>query len=585
MVNDFVRSHNSLSEGTEMFKFGFIYGCFVLLSATCGAVSYHVSFKSVHNKYFVNEGNGGSNKTVNANRTAIGSWERMQLIGHFDECIRSGHPVSVRSGGSFYWRGNGDGALHVDRASIGLDETFTIINHSRPGECLRNNDLISMRNVHGKFVVAEQDGKANANRGRMGSWEKFRVIVHQFPSLPPIPDSGAEIRKSQFRDIINTNMFVRAFNNEAVPVADIEQKLTLLLTRSTGDFRLAELVRLLFLSGDRYDDLILPVLSDIDYWFVEGEDLYVRWSENHMILWMSSAYLMRQREGWPMQEDLTQRLHHFLDLKIQYGFYEFFSSTYHPYSIGPLLNLADFADDPLIKAKATAAVNRLMKEMLLTFNDRGAFYPAAGRNYPSRYVQFREYPMFWMITGKGDLPTGTDYLGGYLATSSIDLDEVASTYRSNVSITLRQGHKQSQKNDVHAGLSRLERTIFQWSSGAYFHPDTASDTAYTVEHYDFLDRQEFKDLARVAFLPDSWMNDFSKIGAAFSRGSNLSKVSVDVFKNNNIVLTSIDNYYPGYKGYQQWPWAATIFRVVPIKSTKKPRIWSWQICINNVRVW
>ena len=277
-----------------------------------------------------------------------------------------------------------------------------------------------------------------------------------------------------------------------------------------------------------------------------------------MILWLSSAYLLRQKTGWPMKANLDARLNHWLDLKLQYGFYEFFSSTYHPFTIGPLLNLVDFAEDPAIAAKAAAVAQRFMRELLLVFNDQGSFYPAAGRNYPSRYVSKRELPIFWILTGRGKKPTGTEYLGGYLATSSIDLEGVAASYRSNVNVTIRQGHEQKDKTRVHPGFSREERTIFQWSSGAYFHPDTANDTAYTVDFYDLEDRKEFKDLANVAFLPDSWMGAISKIGAAFSRGSNLSKATIDIFKNKNVVLTSLDNYFPGYRGYQQWPWAATI---------------------------
>ncbi|WP_144391823.1 fascin domain-containing protein [Pleionea sediminis] len=540
---------------------------FLILSPILHASSYEVSFKSVHNRYFVNEGNGGSDKTVNANRSAIGNWEKMFLIPRHDGCIRNGSRVSVRSGNQFYWRSPGDGRLHVDRTSVGINEVFTLINHSHPGRCITNNDWISLRSAQNKFVVAESDGNANANRGRIGSWEKIRLKIHKAPVLSPAPDSGAESRKAEFREIIANNMFVQAVNGDDVPMSVLENKIELLLTRETGDFRLAELVRLLYLSGDKYDDVLLPVLRELDYWLVRDEELYARWSENHMILWISSAYLMRQREGWAMREDLNQRLNHFLDLKLQYGFYEFFSSTYHPFTLGALLNLADFAEDPLIKAKATAAAKRMMKELLLVFNDRGAFYPAAGRNYPSRYISSREYPLFWIITGKGNVPNGTDYVGGYLATSDINLDDVAATYKSRVNITLRQGHNQNQKTDVHYGLSRLERTIFQWSSGAYFHPDTASDTAYTVDYYNFEDRKEFKDLARVAFLPDSWMNNISQIGAAFSRGSNLSKATIDIFKNKNIVLTSLDNYYPGYKGYQQWPWAATIEDVAVFAQT------------------
>jgi hypothetical protein len=44
-------------------------------------------------------------------------------------------------------------------------------------------------------------------------------------------------------------------------------------------------------------------------------------------------------------ESLRKRLIHCLDLNINYGFYEFLSTTYHKFTFGALLNLIDFATD------------------------------------------------------------------------------------------------------------------------------------------------------------------------------------------------------------------------------------------------
>lgn len=384
------------------------------------------------------------------------------------------------------------------------------------------------------------------------------------PIPAPNPLSAIEVRKAEFRRTAikndpggNYSMVIQAYEGGQIPLKTLNDAINNLNTSSKGDFRLAQLVRVLFLT-DLYDDIILPHLADLDYWLTHGEDQYVYWSENHMILWTSSAYLMKQREGWEMDEYMEKRLHHYLDLKLEYGFYEFFSTDYFRFTLGPLLNLADFAQDRQIRDKATRAAKRMLKEMLMIFNDRGAFYPAAGRNYNNHYTRFEAKSLFWIITGKGPKRKRADYDGGYLATSSINLDDVAATYRSKVNTTLAQGHHQNENQSVHAGLPRHERTVFQWTSGAYFHPDTASDTAYTVDYYGLHDRKEFKDLAKAAWLPNSWMNAISKIGATFSRGSSISRATIDIFKNRNVVLTSLDNFYPGYKGYQQWPWAATI---------------------------
>jgi hypothetical protein len=381
----------------------------------------------------------------------------------------------------------------------------------------------------------------------------------------PPPPSGAEDRKADYRQTVATQnpggsdaMAILAKEGIEIPRATIIKAVNNVLTSSVGDFRLALLVRVLFLAGNRYDGDILPRIEDIDFWLTKGEEQYVYWSENHMILWTSSAYLLKQRQGWPMDGFLEKRLNHYLDLKIKYGFYEFFSTDYYRFTLGALLNLADFARDSTIRGKATKAAKRLMKEMLMVFNDVGAYYPAAGRNYTNHYTRFEPQSIFWIITGKGPMRTTVDYAGAFLATSSMNLDDVAATYTNSLNTQLVQGHEQYENPTVHAGFPRQERTIFQWSSGGYFHPDTASDTAYTVDYFDMENRSEFKDLAKGAWLPDSWMGAVSKIGAVYSRASSISSARINIFKSNNIVLTSLDDFYPGYKGYQQWPWAATV---------------------------
>jgi len=65
----------------------------LLLSTQAIGHEYDVSFKGAHNKYFVNENNGG--KTVNSNRSSIGPWERMTLIELSNNCVQSGYKVAI----------------------------------------------------------------------------------------------------------------------------------------------------------------------------------------------------------------------------------------------------------------------------------------------------------------------------------------------------------------------------------------------------------------------------------------------------------------------------------------------------------
>ncbi len=384
--------------------------------------------------------------------------------------------------------------------------------------------------------------------------------------------AGPELRKTAMRTVgLNTgDSVILAYDGQLVPDSNIQSMLNSTLNNETGDFSLVKLVRILYFAethseqviSEEMETTLISSLSGLDYWLTWGEDQYCYWSENHMILWMSSAYLMRQLKGWEMDATLDQRLSHYLDLKLQYGFYEFFSSTYAPYTLAGLMNLVDFAEDESIRSKAEAAARLLMERMLWMVNDIGAYYPAAGRNYPEKYTGTpyggNHTTITYIASGLCPQPTGSSHINGFLSTSSMAMDDIESSWTNELDISHSQGHSFSDKLTVHAGLNREDRTVFQWSAGGYFHPDVADDTVHTVDYYHLENNKHFNIFSKIPNFPSSWGDDFGKIGATFSRGSSIAGARIDIYKNRGIVLSSLDNYYGGYSGYQQWPWVATV---------------------------
>jgi hypothetical protein len=124
-------------------------------------------------------------------------------------------------------------------------------------------------------------------------------------------------------------------------------------------------MRVLCLSNGLYSDSLLPHMLSVPYWVNYGDTLRGYWSENHMIMWMSTDWLLHERFGKPIDNRLRTRLVHYLHLKNDYGFYEFFSPVYAPYCLSGLLNLADFAQDAEIKSLAQSAAQRLLRELRL----------------------------------------------------------------------------------------------------------------------------------------------------------------------------------------------------------------------------
>ncbi len=321
------------------------------------------------------------------------------------------------------------------------------------------------------------------------------------------------------------------------------------------DFGMISLVRILYLSDRHdnysYDDLILPALEGFLYWPVQGEPVeYAYWSENHLIMWLSTGYLLKQRQGWEMDHLLEDRLRHWLDLKIEYGFYEWNAPTYWAFTLSALLNLADFAEDADIRNQAETVANRLLEEMLRLTNDRGVFFAVAGRGAYNKISQPFNYflsPVIHMLTELNDKPTVASIPSGFMATSDVSFEGVSAGWSSTENMSYDFGHGIS--DSVHAGFPRQDRTFFQWSAGGYFHPDVADDTAYTSTYYD---------IDEIPELPIILANGGSSLAATFSRSSVLSRASFNTYKNKGVVLSSVEAYYGGYYGYQQYPWMATV---------------------------
>lgn len=141
-----------------------------------------ISFKSYHGTYFCAENNGG--KTVNANRTAIGDWEKFVMVGTDGKTdnIMDGETVTIRTGRNYYFNAKKKRKVLLWYVGGGLDadtkapQAFTVINHTRSGGTLQDGDLISLKTVYNTYVVAESDGDAMADKTTIGNWEKFNVI-------------------------------------------------------------------------------------------------------------------------------------------------------------------------------------------------------------------------------------------------------------------------------------------------------------------------------------------------------------------------------------------------------------------------
>lgn len=354
---------------------------------------------------------------------------------------------------------------------------------------------------------------------------------------------------------------LQAYRNLPLDTNELNDKLYEVQTNSTADFTIIEMVRLLYLTNGEYDSRIVPVLDGVKYWVNYGDTVHNYWSENHMIMWMSSDWLLHEKYGRAIDVNLHNRLVHYLNLKIQYGYYEFFSSVYAPYAFSGLVNLADFAQDPEIKDLATQAAQKLLVELMWQTNNLGVFFPAAGRNYPSKYDNpygQNHNNLIYLITGMGQPPVKASASGAFLATSSLQVNSVSASWQPVVNTTYHIGHTLQDGFTINANQQHTDRIVFQWSSGAYFHPDVVQETAQLLVDSNLWDQVDFSLLQQVSNFPPSSFPVLSNSLSCISKSSVISGQAVTLFKHYGIALASVSDFWKGKVGFQVYPCVANV---------------------------
>lgn len=354
---------------------------------------------------------------------------------------------------------------------------------------------------------------------------------------------------------------IQAYQGVPVDVSSIQALTSTITTKGTVDFDIVKLVRVLCLSNGQYDTLILPALNSVPYWLTKNDTLRGYWSENHMIQWMSSDWLLHERYNKPIDANLDYRLRHYLKLKVQFGFYEFFSSVYAPYCLSGLLNLADFAADTEIKTLATQASQRLLSDLLKLTTDKGVYYPVAGRNYYGKYESAygqNHNNLIYLLTGMGDAPNNASHAGGFLATSSIPVDTITNSWKPILDTVYHIGHTLDTSFILNSGLAPLDKTLFQWSFGGYFHPQLALESANLLTDSNIWHHIDFKLFSGFATLPIGTILSLSNNLTVASKSTVICGQDVKAYKHNSIALYSIKDFWKGKVGFQQFPCVATV---------------------------
>ncbi|MBD1373568.1 hypothetical protein IC620_14565 [Hazenella sp. IB182357] len=366
-------------------------------------------------------------------------------------------------------------------------------------------------------------------------------------------------------DESNDALVLQAYAGEELNQKSLQDFLNVLRNggQKNSDFTLTKLIRVLMFRPEIKDELV-EALEGYHFWFREGgTGDHVFSSENHMLMYTSSQYLLQEKYGLYEDERTYKRLKKYLEVKNQYGFYEFYSPNYYPYTLSALLNLVDFTEDEEIRQLASGAAQRLLQDVLFVTNDEGAFFAASGRTndgYRSNGLNANINRIIYLVTGIGNDKARTPSpIGVMLATSDLEIsDDVFRYFGKPINMTYSNGHSLGEAmNTIYKDFPRAERVPFYWTQGAYFHPDVAADTAWFASRYKLQGYESLKAFDRFLGLSESAAPAAAKAGAVFSRSSVLSQANFAMYKDGGVMLHSLQDYWPGRQGYQQNPWIAT----------------------------
>lgn len=289
-----------------------------------------------------------------------------------------------------------------------------------------------------------------------------------------------------------------------------------------------------------------------------------------MIMYTSSLFLFREKYGagfgHPSDPTNEERLRWWLEHKIDFGYYEYFSHSYMKHTTAALLNLYDFAKNEEIVALAEQALIRLLSDWTKCLNTFAFCFVFSGRDAVRNFgVNSLTYPthqileLFSGFSKDYELSTDLHYTAVALSTTSFDPTPAIETFERSSYTSFRIGNRIEDDEAIYQGLSsQVDRNIAMMSSGGYAHPSFVKHTISLINDFELWENRFFKDYAFVRDVPLSFLPLFTNAAGSLTKASITDIQNAIIWKDDAVTLASLENYFPGYKGYQQMTWMAAV---------------------------
>jgi hypothetical protein len=349
--------------------------------------------------------------------------------------------------------------------------------------------------------------------------------------------------------------------------------------RDCNDFTAGGLLRILY----KYNNPLLVTkeqvknieqcLLNFNYWFTEDNTKNGRcfWTENHQIIFHTDELLAGQmlrnqifrdgKNGQAHMDHALMLIKKWMEWREQFGFSEWLSNTYFEEDMMALLNLFDFAEDPVIRNKAGKLVDVLMYEMALN-SFHGTFGSTHGRTYAPLIKGGRgesSASTMKLVFGMGIFNSPTAMGAVSLATSAYRCPSIIQDIAADFSKPLRNRERHSINIDdaPKYGLSFNDDIAcnLYWSIQDYIHPDIIDLSQGVSEKYRVWTGGDYINY-RLLFKKQT--EKYGKVVNTRLDPHALTEVNIETYRTADYMLSCAQDYRPGSPGYQQHTWQATL---------------------------
>ena len=266
-------------------------------------------------------------------------------------------------------------------------------------------------------------------------------------------------------------------------------------------------------------------------------------------------------------EKAEARLLRWIDLRVRTGFAEWDSETYYPEDLAPLINLVDFAVDPDIATRATMLVDLILFDFAVdTFY--GQYATSHGRVTASSIQSAAGGSM----TTVAALVWGQ---GRFQSTSNMGVVALATTPNYQVPDLIEavgldnpeeyfnyERHSFPVEDAAQYGfdITDINHAPLFWGMGAFTTPDHIELTVQTADEWElwhYPDFRALKDVAKILQATNT-LALASRLLDPDPNGILMSEVNKLTYRTPDFMLSSVQDFRKGEKGYQQHIWQATL---------------------------